>query len=799
MSYRVPRFVLLAHTALLPAWCHEAAAQQVTTLPAITVTAPSPIVRRKPVVQAQPSRIARAAPAAPSRAARPAGPAPSRVAPPAAPPPAQAAGSLPLLATLPIVTDQFATVTVVPREEIERSPTSTLGDLLFSTPGVTGSSFAPGASSRPIIRGLDVNRVAIVANGVGANGASDLGEDHFVPVNPLLTNQIEVIRGPASLRYGSQSIGGVVVATDNRIPDRLPCTPPAADPARGCVSAEVRGALSSGDNGREGGVLLDAGAGPIVLHADVFGRGTDNYRVPSYPYIVAPDAAELPFATQPFAFNGRQPNSWTRSNEASVGGSVLFPGGYNGVAYVRTDNVYAIPGSEPDGTRTRIKARQDKVFGKGEFRPGGSTVEAVRWWWGYTDYRHNEVGLADPTDLNTDGVRQTFTNKEAEGRVEVQLQPIKLQFAELTTAVGLQAGQQRLTAPSPDNIGSPFNGLFDPNRNTKIAAYIFNEFQFSEATKAQIAGRLERVDLRGATPAVVPNLFDLAVDPTAVGPSMSRNRTFTLKSASIGLIQQLPLDLVGSITAQYVERAPKPAELFSRSAHDATGTFDIGNPDLKTEAAKSIEVGIRRAQGPLRFELTGYYTKFDGFIYRRLTGNTCEDVACVAPGDPAGPLELKQAIYSQKNATFRGAEFKFQLDALPMWGGFWGVDGQYDIVRATFDSDGTNVPRIPPQRLGGGVYFRNAEWFARVGLLHAFPQNDIAPIGETPTAGYNLLKAELSYTREFKDHPSGIKKVTVGVVGNNLLNEDIRNSVSYTKDVVLLPGRSVRAFASVKY
>ena len=113
---------------------------------------------------------------------------------------------------------QFATVTVVPNEEIRRNGGSTLGDLLFSKPGITGSSFAPGASSRPIIRGLDVNRVRIQENGIGANGASDLGEDHFVPVDPLTTNQVEVIRGPATLRYGSQAIGGVVEATNNRIP-----------------------------------------------------------------------------------------------------------------------------------------------------------------------------------------------------------------------------------------------------------------------------------------------------------------------------------------------------------------------------------------------------------------------------------------------------------------------------------------------------------------------------------------------------------------------------------------------------
>ena len=114
---------------------------------------------------------------------------------------------------------------MVPNEEIRRNAASTLGDLLFDKPGITGSSFAPGASSRPIIRGLDVNRVGIVENGIGGGGASDLGEDHYVPIDPLTTNQVEVIRGPATLRYGSQSIGGVVAATNNRIPEALPCPP----------------------------------------------------------------------------------------------------------------------------------------------------------------------------------------------------------------------------------------------------------------------------------------------------------------------------------------------------------------------------------------------------------------------------------------------------------------------------------------------------------------------------------------------------------------------------------------------
>src|ERR1700738_4175809 len=207
-----------------------------TQLPEITVTSPSPILRQNRAPPRTPPRIARAVPGR----NRERTPQPTPVA------------AAPQRGVLPIVTDQFATVTVVPNEEIRREGGSTLGDLLFSKPGITGSSFAPGASSRPIIRGLDVNRVGILENGVGGGGASDLGEDHFVPIDPLATNQVEVIRGPASLRYGSQSIGGIGRRTNNRTPDALPSCPaapfqsyglPAKAPLAnvepsGCVTAE---------------------------------------------------------------------------------------------------------------------------------------------------------------------------------------------------------------------------------------------------------------------------------------------------------------------------------------------------------------------------------------------------------------------------------------------------------------------------------------------------------------------------------------------------------------------------------
>ena len=120
---------------------------------------------------------------------------------------------------------------------------------------------------------------------------------------------------------------------------------------------------------------------------------------------------------------------------------------------------------------------------------------------------------------------------------------------------------------------------------------MFNEFKFSDTTKAQIAGRIEHVNLHGIDAGFSRRT---SCRTARRNSSIARNPSYTPASASVGLIQNLPGISSPASPAQYVERAPKPAELFSRGAHDATATFDIGNPNLDIETAKSVEVGLRK-------------------------------------------------------------------------------------------------------------------------------------------------------------------------------------------------------------
>jgi len=253
--------------------------------------------------------------------------------------------------------------------------------------------------------------------------------------------------------------------------------------------------------------------------------------------------------------------------------------------------------------------------------------------------------------------------------------------------------------------------------------------------------------------------------------------------------------LQASLTLQRIQRAPRALELFASGPDDSEKTFKIGNPDLTLETANTAEIGLKRSRGDIRFDANLYYTRYDKFIFGQSIGNTCGATFATCAANSNG--DYIQVAYSQRDAIFRGGELSWQWDVSPLSGGIFGIEGQFDIVRATF-TDGTNVPRIPPMRLGGGVYWRSDAWYARLNLLHAFRQNDFAQF-DTPTDGYNLLKLQIEHRQRWTDSPWGPVELATGLIGDNLLNADIRNSVQFHKDEILQPGRTVKLFLNVKY
>ncbi len=702
-------------------------AQEAVELPEVVVTSPSPVVKPK-----KGKKKVKAASAAPSSAGA------------AAAPP-----QTPKLLPLPggIVADQaFVPVTVTTAREIEANPGATLTDTLMQKPGVSGSTYAAGAN-RPIIRGLDNYRVRVQEDGIATHDVSALSEDHAVPIDPYTAKRVEVVRGPATLRYGSQAIGGVVNAITDRIPEFVP---------EHGFSAQLKGGLTSVDDGRDGAFEVNAGSGNVAVHADGFKRRAEDYDTPQ----------------------GVQKNTFVESDGDAFGGSLVGRDGYIGVSYSRFASLYGIPGEEAVEENSRIDLAQDKLLSRGEWRADAGGIDAVRYWFGWSNYAHNElVGAGE--------VGSRFTDRELEGRIEVQYVPVHTGLGELTGAAGVQIGHRRLA-------GLSFEGdsLLDPSRTQYVAGFLFEELQATRHLRLQSAFRYEQTQVSGT------GLEIGGGTATLIG----RNPSFRPMSASVGFLYDLPFDVIARASAQYVERAPDATELFSKGAHEATGTFEIGNPDLEKERARTLEVGLKRATGALRFDASLYYTDFGGFISKQLTGGECgvTFAECTIAGGAPDPNEeaFDELLFTQRGATFYGAELLVQYDVAPVWRGVWGVEGQYDFVHAKFD-DGEYVPRMPPHRLGGGLYYRDAAWLARTSLLHAFRQDQIAA-HETETGSYTLLNAELSYAFKGEATNGGLAPVTtIGLKGENLLDDDVRNSASFKKNEVLLPGASVRLFGSV--
>ncbi len=741
-------WVPLALSVPLPLLASSALAQgaappvdpAIPELPEVVVTAPSPVAKPKKKASSSPAATALPAPAA--------APTPSSI---PTPPVEPSAPVTPVPGTLIVVDDAFVPVTVATEREFEASRGATIADTLAQKPGIGATTFAPG-SSRPIIRGLDTYRVRVQENGLGTGDVAALSEDHAVPVDPFAAERVEVVRGPATLRYGSQAIGGVVAIENDRIPTLMPLAG---------FSGEIRGGWTSVDDGADGAIRATAGASGIVVHADGFKRQTDDYDTP----------------------RGRQLNTFVDSEGGALGLSMVGLDGYLGVAVVRFDSLYGIPGEEAEKLRPRIDLQQDKVLLRGEWRVKDYGLDAIRLWFGASDYAHNEL-------IDEGGgfeVGNRFTNEEWEGRLEVQHLPVMSSLGALRGAFGVQAFGR-------DTEGQNLEGgdsLLAPAETGSIAAFAFEELDVTSRLTLQVAGRIEHTEIDGSGRR---DPLNAAVPLTAIG------RDFTPTSVSLGGLYRLPGSVVASLNGQYVERAPEAAELFSAGVHEATGTFEIGNPDLNIERAATVEVGLRKADGRFRFDATAFYTAYDGFVFKGLTGVECLETLASC-GGPIGPDDepFDQVLFDQRDATFYGVEIAGQYDVAPIWNGMWGIDAQYDLVIAEFE-DGGNVPRIPPQRLGGGLYYRDANWFARAGVLHAFDQDRFAAaFGEIATPGYTLVSAEVAYTSRRDGLGGSTGEITIGVKGENLADDEVLNHASFKRrEDVLLPGASVRLFGSIK-
>jgi iron complex outermembrane receptor protein len=618
--------------------------------------------------------------------------------------------------------DKLSTIVEsVSRDQILQRGGASLADALADVPGVSATTFASGAS-RPVIRGFDANRVRTLEDGVGSFDVSDVGPDHGVPVDPLSAQRIEVVRGPGTLRYGSQAIGGVVNAINDRVPTKLNDRP---------LSGEVDGGYATGSDSKDAAGLVDGTVGQFAVHADAFGRRTHDYSIP----------------------DGVQTNSFFRGDGYSGGGSYFF-GDQNasrvGVGVVHYDAKYGIPSDT-----TWIDMHQTKELLRSSFALGYGPLKTLNVEGGYGDYNHKE--------RNPDGsTNSTFLDKEWDSRAEFIFDAIGPLSG---SALGVQFQHKDFSA-----IGADSSYLF-PTATRSAAAFFFTELPVNRQFRFQAGARIEDVRVNG-TPAT-----DVATE-----------RGFTPISGSIGALYDIAKGVHIGLTASSAARAPGQTELFARGPHDGPLTFETGDPSLKIERANSLEASLRIHHEKVTFEGSVWGAKFQNYIYGALTGRTCDEDGVCTEGDDE---ELRELIYGQVDATFYGVEGKSTVTVLGDESGKLEALALGDYVRAKLGDDAGNVPRIPPYHIGAGLQWRSPMWDARVMTRYSGSHDDVAMF-ETTTAGFLNLDADIA-VRPWVTMPG----FEVALAGANLLNRQERNSVSFNKDVVLLPGRDIRALFRV--
>ena len=659
--------------------------------------------------------------------------------------------------------DILAGTTVVGGTELLRDIRPQIGDTLARQPGVSATSFSPGAS-RPVLRGFQGERVRVLSDGIGSIDVSNTSADHAVTIDPLTAERIEILHGPAVLLYGSQAIGGAINVLDRRIPRVSPDEP---------FHLHAIGAYGSAAEERSIGAAIDVPLTDtgLVFHIDGSFRKTGDLEVGGFVLspelrgeqleIAAEEAAEghaeeaaeaLELAGQ----RGRIGNSATEQKTAGAGLALIREGGSLGVSLSWFDSAYGVPGrpglshhhgegGEGEGEAAHgeealvtIGLEQVRADLRSELNVGGGFLDKIRTRLAYADYTH--------TEFEGDEVGTVFSNEGFEGRFEL-LQATRSGWS---GASGLQYFNRDFAA-----VGA--EAFLPPNQTDQVGLFTVQQFDLG-AAGIEAAARYERT----------------GVESTAVG----FDRSFNTLSLAAGASYELSRRVKIGANVSRAERAPAAEELLSNGPHIATQAFEVGDPALAKEKSWGLEAYVRAQTPGYRLSATVFANWFDDYIFQDSTG--------------AEEDGLPVFRYFQRGARYYGFELEGSATLFQAGGFRFVADTVADYVRATI-KDGGPVPRIPPLRLLGGIEAQSDNFDGRIEAEWVDDQPRVAAF-ENPTDGHTYVNASLAW------HPFGKQRQTVLVLSaNNIFDVDARRHASFTKDFVPLAGRDIRVSARVSF
>lgn len=672
-------------------------------------------------------------------------------------------------------------INVLSGESLLEEVSNSLGATLSGEIGINSASYGPSVG-HPVIRGHTGNRVGILQNGVGTTDVSNQSPDHAEGVDVSLAKRIEIVRGPASLLYGSGAIGGVVNVIDGRIPEFVP------------ESLEVFLEQTHNFNNSENRSVfsLDAGGGNFAYHFEGFKRSSDDVEIPGFAIdeIAVEALEELIHGHEEDGDHedddhdeeeventrGIVGNSDAESTGGAIGFSFIGDNGFLGLSVSRLDNEYGLPpGShthaheheheegeeedehegeeheeegEVDFVRLELEKTRYDLRGGWQFQSG--LVDSVRFSFAHTDYEHDEIEFFEDGDSI---VGTTYSNEGFEGRLVGTLKS----FGPWSGVAGLQFTDNEFEAAGEE--------AFIPRSDIRN----FGIFAFE-----QYEG--ERFNLE----------FGLRYDQNSVetGQCESDERELSASGSALYTINDASNVFLGLTNAT---RTPSVEELFAnvdnstcaRQAdnedlvlHAATNLLEIGNPNLDPETSRNFEIGYRHHAGRVTGEISAYVNDIADYIFLNVTGAEFE--------------EQLLAEFTARDAEFRGIEA--QIHVLLMQTDRFGMTGSLfaDSVQAEFDRGG-DVPLIPAGKFGGELELYGENWTVHLHAVRVRDQNSEGQF-ELPTDGYNLLSLYADY--HFDVGQNGELKVFVR--GDNLTDEEVRSHTTRLKNFAPEPGRSFR-------
>ena len=626
------------------------------------------------------------------------------------------------------------------KEEVKDS----LGETLKGMVGVQSAGFGAGVG-QPVIRGQSGNRVQVLQNGATLMDASSLSPDHANSVEPILAKRIEVVRGPATLLYGNGAIGGIVNVIDDHIPESVPDS----------TEMLFQQSFDTVNKMHKSVFSLDRGSGSIAFHLDGVRRKSRDMGIPGF-------ALNEQMRLQSYApsreSRDRVENSFGESSGLSVGASFVADDGWIGLSAQRLVNQYGLPLTAPlydspmalnavdilaDQTFIRVDMEQDRYEAWGELERDGWILKGNLT---ATDYQHAELEIeGGETEIGT-----VFSNEGVESR----LAATHPAFGGWSGVMGIQYLDREFSA-----IGEE---AFVPLSNiSSYGFYLVESRDFGEVT-TEFGARLALN----------------RVDPGT--RCESEKTTFSLSASALWPLTE-SASIYSSVSRS--ERAPTVEELFSNVnvdscgpegnadlvPHEATGLLERGNPNLDTEVSNNIELGYRHTGDRTDVELNIFYNNVSRFILLDLTGTEIDSAEI--------------ANYIARDTRFYGAEASLTVQVLEQDGLSLESTLFADLVKARLTT-GEQLPRLAPMRIGASVVLSSNEWKASLNLTRVARQNHTYP-GEQATDGYTRLDMYTDYHFHFND-----LSLTVFLKGNNLLDKEIRNHISFLKAYVPEAGRN---------